>query len=233
MAKIKNIFKLLNLPFAIVLLVVSVITGWLISFTKADTKDLISQKESLEYKRGHLEFLHDFYKLQKTNDLYFDKYHLSVARKDINRIGLVDVANDTRHKCEEGTENGCWKKETDIYNGDTLAVEIHYHNRSPVTVKNVTLNLSVKKLSHSALFEAKAKSNGIVIQRGIAKAYLHNCNFLELLIGQGSWKIVDSLGYKHIDDYQIVANNSDISIGDLKGNGQGAIILRLKAGIEK
>jgi hypothetical protein len=235
-AKIKKGVELLNPWLILIIFLFSIYLGYLISYTKAESLDLIVQRDSIELKKECLSFQRDLNQVKQDNALYLDRFHIQLFRDSTPKLDLLTIGNDSRHHCEIGEINGCWKKEIDIYKGNTIAVQVHYHNMSPVSIKGIYFSFSPPKyLNHSIRIEVIAKIDKDTIAKDIVIGYFHNCNALNILEGKGDWSTTthhSDMVYKKIDELKYLINQNPFSIGDFESDTQGAIVFRFIA-VEK
>lgn len=138
---------------------------------------------------------------------------------------LVSKAN-----CTPGAVDGCWKSSITANPGDTIGVQIYYHNTSDYTAANVAVGLNrsgITNVSSTHTISGGVLANGYIVAKGSATVNLSSAASLELV--RVLWYPNQSTTPQTIGSSNIYDNYGQ-SIGDVNPGwaGQGNVVIQYR-----
>lgn len=141
------------------------------------------------------------------------------------------TTNVTTSPCSSGPETGCWKRETYAKNGDTVAVQVYFHNSTKYLAEDVRIGLgpqitekgSLHVISGVVASTTIPRSEGYVIVRTDATETL---SFISGSIRM--YKNGEKIGYRVSDENSVFQNG--IAIGNVSPGWatQGTLVAMFK-----
>ena len=150
---------------------------------------------------------------------------------DPRDLATVLVANDTQNPCTSGYGVGCWTPSTNAQPGDTIAVQIYYHNTSGQTAPNVSIGLSPQNsgATTTVSFSGRVSVGGVVAASGSGAVYNSSSQTLTFVSGSVKW--YTSVGSTHA----LLANentlfSNGLPIGNVPAGAQGVVVANFRVG---
>jgi len=154
----------------------------------------------------------------------------SIFNTDPEDEPTVLVSNSTK-PCDAGPSNGCWVKSINARVGDTVGVQIYFHNCSKYVAHAVAVGMNPEYSSFGKIHLLKgviAEDNGIV--RGSARVATPDPAILTFIPGSVRLYRNQSLVPYSIKGERYLFSSNGINIGDIEPgwNGQGIIVADYK-----
>lgn len=151
---------------------------------------------------------------------------------DPRDLATVLVSDGTTNPCVAGHADGCWKSSTTANPGDTISVQIYFHNTGNTNATDVAVGMKPENSSASThhTFTGVVAVGDTVVARGSATVNVTSSQSLQFIPGSVRFYPNQSTSGHSMTGENYLFSGYGINIGDIKPgwSGQGVLVADFK-----